>query len=222
MSSPGGTIAKGTPALRMDELGWLTLGSGLLFGVVVVLRMAIFLYSESGDASPAWRLATWATGLVAAGLAAADAAFPVTTAVYAVNAGTEPVSVWAGDETFCLPGRTYRGVRWRDAAPAFITARSDAGAERRYAIGKGTWFVNVSGEKFTADVVDRSNESVIFDALTAGREQSIHLNVAGGEPFRLYSAYSLDQATTLAGDIVEDGTAGQCSGKGTKPALRRS
>lgn len=202
----------------MDYLDWITDGAG---GALGLLSLGLGLSRLSGsverDITPLWQLAFIAAG---AGLAAAlilGWIFPVEVTIYLANAGDAPRQVRMGDETRCLPGKSYDDFSWRLSPPDVVLV-GGRGRETRYEISKGTWLINTAPATVSADMYDTAG-MVDFDALNAHAAGAIRINSHFGRPLRMFSQSSFDRVYSVDGDVLQRSTSGPCP---DSTAARRS
>ena len=193
----------------MDWLDWIVRGAGGLFGLLTLaFGMSRATAFTERDVAPIWWAlftvvgAIWATALVASWLV------PIDTTVYLTNGSDEARAALLGNREVCIPGKAYDGFTWRLGAPESVTV-VEGGKQQRYAIGKGTWFINLSSTVVTADMYE-SGLSVAYDAVFASNVQAFKINSRYGRPFRMFSQLPMDRIYSADGDIEHASTEGPC------------
>jgi hypothetical protein len=200
----------------MDWLDWTVRGAGATFGL---LTLAFGLSRASAfterDVSPFWWFAFAATGIVWAVVQVADWALPITTIVYLANGGDVGKQAKIGGRQVCLPGKSYDGFTWRIAAPSTVTVGgTPTDVLHQYAIGKGTWFINLSTTLVTADMYAEGN-TIDFDALFAYKPEAFKVSSRYGKPFRMFSQSPLDRFYAADGDVIHISFDGPCPAEST-------
>lgn len=200
----------------MDWLDWIMYGAGGAFGLLT-LRLGFSRISgfAERDVEPIWLLAFVVLGAVLLASLVTDWAFPIRLTVYLVNGGEVRQQVMLGDQVVCLPPKSYDDFVWRFGGPDRVIVGAGGGGGRpplRFPIGKGTWFINTSPETVTADMYDRSSDSVDFGSVSAQVGNGpFRISTRYGRPFRMFSQSSLERAYQREGDIKHASSDGPCA-----------
>lgn len=194
----------------MDYVDWATdIAGGALALLIIVAGFSRLSGSVERDISPLWRLGFIASGGTLATALVFGWIFPAETIVYVANGSGVPRQVRIGDEVICLPGKSYQDFTWRLSPPDAVVV-GGAEREQRYAIGKGSWFINTAPATVSADMYTDS-AGIAFDAFTYKTSGAIRIDSHYGRPMRMFSQSSFNRVYSMDGDVMRRSASGPCA-----------
>ena len=144
----------------------------------------------------------------------ADHLVPMKTIVYAVNGGQSPIETGVGDESFCLPARSYTVLtsRW-DASHPLAARSADRTADDTYPVGRGMWLVNVSQTTVYAELTRpaKGGYSTGTSDIALPAKEVVHGSIGDWQIRRLDFDPPADRSWSSEGGIAKQVANGLCS-----------
>lgn len=186
----------------LDALDWFAVIAACVAGAALTLQAfsGLNLFQPRSSLSPL-EMVTVTSMLVFAGVFAADQYWPVRTMLYLVNADPLPLMISAGEYKGCLLPKSYNVLSWRwDPPKEFEVSDPRSHASVKLPVGAGTWVVNPSKTKVSADFI--SPEGLEQDTMLVGDRNLLKVNVGSGKIYRMFSGNPIDRVYSPEGDIV--------------------